>query len=207
MRNIQDSNNTSKPSRIPGKAYLSVLGATAILASLVAIWFSFLQNSQDSNASKSSVVVTTNVIGGADQTASDRSATQIKTDVKQHKDAKDGTQEERKDVKEEATEGNTREQLPSAPETLDDMLTFAESLLVDLKRNVRDYKAILVKRERIGGKLHEESRMEIKVRNAQKMRAQDVGLASYFYFLSPKSAKGREVIWVDGENDNKILAP
>lgn len=65
-------------------------------------------------------------------------------------------------------------------------------------QQIPDYSAIMVKRERVGGDLGEEQYMFVKVRHRP--------LSVYMYFLKPKSLQGQEVIWIEGENDGKMLA-
>ena len=63
---------------------------------------------------------------------------------------------------------------------------------------IQDYSATLVKRERINGKLAEPEYMFAKVRHNP--------FSVYLYFLGPPTLKGREVIYVDGQNNGKMWA-
>ncbi|HMO13772.1 MAG TPA: DUF1571 domain-containing protein [Pirellulaceae bacterium] len=92
------------------------------------------------------------------------------------------------------------------PHPLDRALEMAESGLTNIRENIRDYKAIMVKRERVNGELLEPEFMEVKIRNARQVGSSQVPFSIYMNFLKPQSVKGREVIWVQGKNDNKILA-
>jgi hypothetical protein len=65
-------------------------------------------------------------------------------------------------------------------------------------RLIQDYSTIMVKRERINGKLGEEEFMFVKVRHRP--------LSVYMYFLKPQSLQGQEVIWIEGQNDGKMWA-
>ncbi len=94
----------------------------------------------------------------------------------------------------------------NAPHPLDRALEIAENGLINIRENIRDYKAILVKRERINGELLDPEFMAIKIRNARDSGSVKVPFSIYMNFLKPQSMKGREVIWVQGRNDNKILA-
>ncbi|WP_460167194.1 DUF1571 domain-containing protein [Thermostilla marina] len=76
-------------------------------------------------------------------------------------------------------------------------LRWAYQGIKDLEK-IEDYSAILVKRERIDGKLKDPEYMFIKVRNRP--------LSVYMYFLEPSEVKGQEVIWVEGQNDGKMWA-
>lgn len=90
--------------------------------------------------------------------------------------------------------------------TLDDVLELAEQVLRNLREHISDYSATLVKRERIGGKLGEESRMFIKIRNSDQADQNGTGLCVYLRFDSPDSVAGREVIWKEGQNQGKLIA-
>lgn len=64
-------------------------------------------------------------------------------------------------------------------------------------RQVQDYSAVMVKRERIGGKVGEEQYMFVKIRHRP--------LSVYMCFLKPESLQGQEAIYVDGQNNGKLL--
>ncbi len=69
------------------------------------------------------------------------------------------------------------------------------------KKNIqamRDYSAVLVKREMVKGKLGEYQYIYVRVRHQP--------FSVYLNFLGPASMKGREVIYIEGRNDGKILA-
>jgi len=85
-----------------------------------------------------------------------------------------------------------------------ELIELAQAMLAHMRSNVRDYRGTLVKHERIGGKLGEETRMEFKIRNPLASRT--TGLSVYLKFSEPRSARGREVIWVDGRDDNQLIA-
>ena len=63
---------------------------------------------------------------------------------------------------------------------------------------IEDYSATLVKREQIGGKVGEPQYMFVKIRHRP--------FSVYVYFLGPAELKGREVIYVEGQNDGNMLA-
>lgn len=79
---------------------------------------------------------------------------------------------------------------------------------LDLSRaEVRDYTAILVKRERIGETTGEHEYMQVKVRNRKVSGGQLIQPFSvYIGFLKPAAVKGREVIYVENRNDGKLIA-
>lgn len=91
------------------------------------------------------------------------------------------------------------------PHPLDRAINVAESGLDNMRTNVFDYTALMVKRERVNGKLGDVEYMRIKVRNDRETAAGHTPLSIYMSFLKPKAVKGREVIWVNGENDGKLM--
>ncbi len=82
-------------------------------------------------------------------------------------------------------------------QSLDDAIRMAKDALVRL-RSVRDYTATLVKRERVNGKLGDYEYWRIKVRHEP--------FSVYMKSLKPVAGAGREVIYVAGSNDGKLLA-
>jgi hypothetical protein len=63
---------------------------------------------------------------------------------------------------------------------------------------LQDYSATLAKRERIGGKLMDYEYMFVKLRHKP--------FSVYMYFLGPAALKGREVIYIQGENEGNMWA-
>lgn len=82
-------------------------------------------------------------------------------------------------------------------EQLDRALALARKSLATLN-TIRDYQCTFQRQERVGGELLEETRMEMKVRQKP--------FSVYMRFLEPASMAGREVIYVEGRNDGKLLA-
>lgn len=90
---------------------------------------------------------------------------------------------------------------------LDPALALARDGLRNMQENVRDYTCVVVKRERIGGELGETEYMFAKVRNEQVVNGRvATPFSVYLYFLKPENIKGREVIYVKGHNDGKLIA-
>jgi len=90
---------------------------------------------------------------------------------------------------------------------LDAALQIARDGLAQCQAQVNDYTATLVKRERVDGTLGEHDFLFVKVRNrkvANGRLAQP--LSVYLTYLKPTSVKGREVIYVEGQNDGNIIA-
>lgn len=108
-----------------------------------------------------------------------------------------------------AAETDSREPstLPAAPHPIDEAMKVARNCVAEIKQNVDDYTATIVKRERVNGKLGDIQFMFAKIRN-RKM--QDGKLKApfgvYMRFLKPAAVKGREVIWVENQNEGKLVA-
>jgi len=95
----------------------------------------------------------------------------------------------------------------STDHPLDSCLEVARCGLSHIRKNYDDYTASLVKRERIDGKLGNEEFLFIKVRHEKKVGEKIVQpLSFYLKFLAPKSVAGREVIWVQGRDDDRMIA-
>jgi hypothetical protein len=92
-----------------------------------------------------------------------------------------------------------------AAHPLDNALHMAEDALQDLQ-TIRDYTATLVKRERYNDTLGEREFMKVKIRNERVVDGKQVPFSIYMRFVQPKAVSGREVIWVKGQNEGKILA-
>jgi hypothetical protein len=106
------------------------------------------------------------------------------------------------------TEPTVSTETSEGKHALDPVLELANNALVAMRSEIRDYTATLLKRERIGGSLSGESEMELKVINpsAATDSAAAVPMHVYLKFNSPSSSKGREVIWIEGTNNNQLIA-
>jgi hypothetical protein len=71
---------------------------------------------------------------------------------------------------------------------------------------VRDYQAVFIRQERIGGRLGDEVRSQIKFRRGRSDGDETIPQSVYMRFLEPRSASGREVIYIDGQNDGRLVA-
>lgn len=95
----------------------------------------------------------------------------------------------------------------AAEHPLDPVLEIARDRLKYLQEEVVDYSCVMVKRERIGGKLGDREYMFAKVRNRKKEGDRVVTPFSiYMYFLKPSEFKGRECLYVENENKGKMIA-
>lgn len=74
-------------------------------------------------------------------------------------------------------------------------------------RSVGDFTCILVKRERIDGKLMLHQYLQMKVRHeVTSSRAVVTPYSVYVRYLNPKRVRGREVLYITGWNDGKLRA-
>ncbi len=90
---------------------------------------------------------------------------------------------------------------------LDPALALAHDGLRNIRANVRDYRCVMIKRERIGDTLYDHEYMFAKIRNEQVSNGQvTVPFSVYLYFLKPEDIKGREVLYVRGQNEDKLYA-
>ncbi len=79
--------------------------------------------------------------------------------------------------------------------------------LRNIRQNIRDYSATMIKQERIGDTLRDPEYMFAKIRNEQAVDGQVVRPFSvYLYFLKPDDIKGREVLYIRGQNNGKMIA-
>lgn len=99
---------------------------------------------------------------------------------------------------------------PTLPTTashpLDPALELAFQKLTYLRQSIHDYKAIMIKQERIDGTLMPAEYMSIKVRNRRKLAENRQPFSIYMRFLRPTNAEGREVIYVENQNDGNLVA-
>lgn len=96
---------------------------------------------------------------------------------------------------------------PADAHPLDPALKIAQDTLVMMQRDLNDYTALVVKRERVNGKLGVHEFMEAKIRSRKIVDGKLVQpLSCYMKFVKPEAMAGREVIWVEGKNNNKMRA-
>ncbi len=75
-----------------------------------------------------------------------------------------------------------------------------------LRKNVRDYSCNVIRQERIRGRLRDGELMTAKVRH-QRTRNGEVAVpfSVYIKVLAPSRVKGREVLYIDGQNDGEMI--
>lgn len=87
------------------------------------------------------------------------------------------------------------------------VIRIAETQLAWLDRNVRDCTFTMVKRERIDGRLGDFDHIYVKLRPPQVRGGRVVEpMAVYLRYLGPEEVEGREVIYVEGRYDGKLIA-
>ncbi len=90
---------------------------------------------------------------------------------------------------------------------LDPAIAIAHETLGKIQREIVDYTCMIVKRERVNGKLGIHEFMEAKIRSRKIVDGKLVTpLSVYLKFVKPDAAKGREAIWVQGQNNGKMRA-
>ncbi len=92
-------------------------------------------------------------------------------------------------------------------QTLETVLAMARDGQERIRREVRDYSCIMVKRERVHGRLGNYQYMYAKVRHRrQEADGKQVPFSVYLKFLGPRDVKGREVLFVEGQNEGRLIA-
>ncbi len=106
-----------------------------------------------------------------------------------------------------STDGTPPVASVATPHPLDAAIEIATERLATIRHDIQDYQAIMVKRERIDGTLNEPEFMKVKIRNRRTSdNGQQTPFSVYMRFLKPKAIRGREVIYVEGRNDGKLVA-
>jgi hypothetical protein len=97
--------------------------------------------------------------------------------------------------------------IEGAEHPIDPTIVFARESLDRFRELVVDFEATMVKQEQVNGELFPRATMFTRIRNPREREGDSrVPLSVYIRFDEPSDQKGREVIWVDGENDGKIVA-
>ncbi|MDA1052784.1 MAG: DUF1571 domain-containing protein [Planctomycetota bacterium] len=84
-------------------------------------------------------------------------------------------------------------------------LSFVAAHQAFIDEHTKDFSCVLAKRERINGRLHDYEYLRTNVRREQKIGDQTIPFAVYAEFLAPKKLQGRQVLYVAGRNDDKML--
>lgn len=88
---------------------------------------------------------------------------------------------------------------------LDPAIKLAKQGQVRCNNDVKSYSATLVRRERVDGVLTTHEYIFTKVLNRQVRDGKQVTpFSCYMYFLKPSAVKGRELVYVEGQNEGKF---
>ncbi|MEC9093742.1 MAG: DUF1571 domain-containing protein [Planctomycetota bacterium] len=91
----------------------------------------------------------------------------------------------------------------TGPHPLDAAIEIAHRGLKRIS-TIKDYKAQMIRRERIDGELTGYQYCDVKIRNAQEENKTPFSI--YMKFTKPSAVSGREAIWIKGQNQEKIIA-
>ena len=80
----------------------------------------------------------------------------------------------------------------------DGEINLARQRLATMQQNIQDYSCVFTKREQVDGKLLPYEQIFMKVRHNP--------FSVYMYFLGPEDVKGQQVVYVEGQNDGKMIA-
>ncbi|MHB8969477.1 MAG: DUF1571 domain-containing protein [Pirellulaceae bacterium] len=87
------------------------------------------------------------------------------------------------------------------------VLEFARKAASRIDNEVNDYTCILVKRERVDGQISSYQYMHAKIRHEKKEGDKVVvPLSVFLSFLKPERMEGREVLFVENENQGDLIA-
>jgi hypothetical protein len=87
------------------------------------------------------------------------------------------------------------------------LLDYAQEAYDRMSREVDDYTCIVVKRERVDGRLGGYQFMQAKVRHAKRVGDElTVPFSVYLHFLAPEKIKGREVLYVENQRAGDLIA-
>ena len=97
--------------------------------------------------------------------------------------------------------GNSESSHPLLP-----CLEMANEVYQRIVNNVEDYTCVMVKRERVSGRLRGRQYISVKVRHEQRIDDEVVTpFGVYMNFRAPEKVKGREVLYIRGHHDGKLL--
>jgi len=93
------------------------------------------------------------------------------------------------------------------PHPLERVIELPMRVLSRTDEEIDEYSCLLIKRERIDGKLTERQYMRAKIRHRKLEDGEIVTpMSVYLKFLKPSSIAGREVLYVENERDGDLLA-
>ena len=92
-----------------------------------------------------------------------------------------------------------------AAHPLANVVKFARQEQAYLRQTVQDFTCRLVKRERIDGLLQDYNFIDMKVREPLREGTTAVPFSIYLRFLAPPKVAGRQALYVEGQNNGKML--
>jgi hypothetical protein len=96
---------------------------------------------------------------------------------------------------------------PRESHPLDPALEIARDRLAYIREHLADYECFITSRERIGDRVTEPQTMFARIRNRKVQDAEIITpLSVYLRFEQPAAIRGQQVLWVEGKNDNKLIA-
>ena len=78
--------------------------------------------------------------------------------------------------------------------------------MLHINDNIRGYSCDFIKRETVNGRLNPTEQIKLKVRNEHRLGNKVIPFSVYMKFVGPKECRNREILYVAGENNNKLLA-
>ena len=97
-----------------------------------------------------------------------------------------------------------KQSIDEANHPIDPLMEVATDVLKHIDDTVIDYTATVISQVRLNRKLQPERRFACKIRHARVKGEDQCGFSVYLRFVKPDA--GQEVIWVDGCNDDKLVA-
>jgi hypothetical protein len=94
----------------------------------------------------------------------------------------------------------------NAEHPLDPVLAVAKLSMEEIDNRIQDYTCVITSQVFVDDRLDKERRMRAKIRHSHEKDGQPKPFAVYLDFLSPRKLTGQEVIWVEGQNDGKLIA-
>ncbi len=98
--------------------------------------------------------------------------------------------------------GESKDDHPLSP-----LIQYASERFHAIDEQVRDYTCTLVKREQIEGRVSAPEFIFMKLRHAKtEYGTPPIPFSVYLKFLAPAEVQGREVLYVEGRHDGKLIA-
>ena len=96
--------------------------------------------------------------------------------------------------------------IKSAEHPIEPLLALADEGFKRIDESIRDYTCTIISQVRIGKRLQPEKRIQCKLRHEHKSEHGETPFSVYLKMLKPKKIAGQEVIWVEGQNDGRLIA-